>query len=190
MRVLSWKIFAATMLLVLGTSLQALALSITPALAIDFGNQNDQNDIDAYLGAKYLGISGPLYKDNVGTGEEKPGFQFDGSYETEFLNTAKDQSGATISYVNGQPVITGAYNPVYLFVKDGRQEPAWYLFNLTQLGWDGIETLSLGEFWPDEGSISHVEFRAGVTSVPDGGSVAMLLGIALMGLAGVRRMIT
>jgi hypothetical protein len=46
----------------------------------------------------------------------------------------------------------------------------------------------LSNFWPNNGSISHVTIY-GTTSVPDGGSVVMMLGAALVGLAGMRRLL-
>jgi hypothetical protein len=118
------------------------------------------------------------YKAEVGDGEEGP---LAGSYETSFLSTPSDPSGANIVYVGG-PFLTGQ---MYLFVKDGNESPAWYLFDLTALAWDGQETLELSGFWPAQGAISHVSLF-GATSVPEPATLS-LLGMGLLGLAALRR---
>jgi hypothetical protein len=125
-----------------------------------------------------------LYKDNVSGIEEGP---LTGSYETVY-DTEPEASDATITYTGGDVV-----GPVaWLLVKDGKQIPAWYLFNLTDLpipaNWDGMETLELLDFWPDNGAISHVALygtREG-TQVPEP-STMLLLGVGLVGLAGFGR---
>lgn len=121
------------------------------------------------------------YKQNVGGSEEKP---LAGSYSTTFLNSALDPSGATIEYTGGN-IVTNAY----LFVKDGNQTPAWYLFNLTSTGlnWNGTETLNLSGFWPNQGAISHVSLFGGSSfPVPEPATLS-LLGLGLFGLAAVQR---
>jgi hypothetical protein len=79
-------------------------------------------------------------------------------------------------------------NPVYVLVKDGNSTPAWYLYNIS--GWNGQDKIILQNFWPQRGAISNVSIYGTTTSVPDGGAIAMLLGAALLGLAGVGRKLT
>lgn len=181
------RLFTAT-ILVLGVAVSAQALNITPTSGVLNttrweGNQTSQSEIDAIVGP-IVAPSTELYKSNVGGSEEG---SLAGSYHTVFSNTATDPSDATISYTGGAFVGPTAY----LLVKDGNQVPAWYLFNLTALGWNGTATLNLTGFWPGNGAISHVSlYGTTATSVPDGGSMAMLLGFALIGLAVTRRMMS
>src|SRR5688572_7105334 len=119
------------------------------------------------------------YKQNVGGGEEKP---LAGSYQTTFSNTPSDPSAAQIVWTGGA-YLTGQ---MYLFVKDGNQNPAWYLFDLDALGWDGQDTLNLSGFWPAQGAISHVSLFGGFSTVPEPATLS-LLGMGLFGLAALRR---
>jgi hypothetical protein len=191
MRPISFKLFA-TVLIVFGMSFQAEALTITPATApcgtptclFATGNDTSQDDINDALAA--LGIPGPeLYKQNVGEATDSGAFA--GSYTTTFQNTPTEPAGATIVW-DGAPDPFINSDPVYLLIKDGKLgDPAWYLYSLD---WDGMETITLSGFWEGaQGSISHVAIYGTATSVPDSGSIAMLLGMALMGLAGVRRLL-
>jgi hypothetical protein len=179
MKATSWKTLATAMVMVLGLSIQAQALDITPADAILSGNQTSNADILTFLASQGYDLNS-LYKDNVGGVEEG---DFAGSYDTTYFNEPLDPQDFLIVYTGG-PVI-GA--PAYLLVKDGNAEPAWYFFDLTALGWTGTEDISGTGFWPDQGAVSHVEIFGERTTVPDGGSMAILLGMALVGLAGVRR---
>jgi hypothetical protein len=184
MRAIS-KVIGVAMLMVLGTALQAHALAITPSTGTLnvtrwVGNQNGQDQIDAAI-APIIGTSTELYKQDVGAGSDSGALA--GSYSTVFLNTAADPSGATITHVSG-PVVGPT---AYLLVKDGNQEPAWYLFNLTALSWTGTQTLDLSGFWPNQGAISHVALYGTRTQVPDGGMTISLLGSALVGLGLLRR---
>jgi len=81
-------------------------------------------------------------------------------------------------------------DPVYFLVKDGSTNahpglPAWYLFDISS--WNGRETITLQNFWPNGGSISHVAIYGTAKSVPDGGLTLVLLGGALVGLEILRR---
>lgn len=169
---------AVAMALVLAVVLPAQALVITPATAPQWiGNQTGQAQIDAAI-APIIGTATELYKQDVGGPESG---SLAGSYTTVFN---ADFSNATITY-NGGPYVGPTR---WALVKDGNNEPAWYLFNLTAAGWNGTETLYFQGFWPNNGAISHVALYGG-SVVPDGGSVAMLLGAALVGLAGLRRFV-
>lgn len=165
----------------LAIAVQAHALSITPSgpgLVLT-GNQTAQSQINVAISATILG-STELYKQDVGGAETGT---LKDSYETEFLATPTDPSGAKITFTGG--LILG--DPKFLLVKDGNQDPAWYLFNLNNY-WNGTETLELSNFWPLNGAISHVTLYGTSTPVPEPGTL-LLLGIGMFGLAvyGKRR---
>lgn len=167
---------------------QAYALPITPGMELMSGSENSQSAIDAVLTASGYDV-GPafeLYKNEVGVGEFGA---FAGSYQTVFSNTPDDPSEATISWTGGAIID----NP-FLLVKDGRNDISWYLFDLRPydsilrpfgLGWDGMDDLVLSNFWPDQGGISHVTLY-GRNPVPEPATM-MLLGLGLIGLAGIGR---
>lgn len=182
------RLLAATML-VLSVAVSAQALTITPSSGVLLtsrweGAQTGQAAIDAAI-APILGSATELYKADVGSADSGT---LAGSYSTVY-SPATDPSGGVITYGSGQFVGPTAF----ALVKDGNQDPAWYLFNLTLLGWDGTDTLTFSSFWPAQGAISHITLYGTPDDpqipVPDGGSLSMLLGAALMGLAGARRML-
>lgn len=171
-----------TLVAAVALSSAANALSITPSSGTLNttrweGNDTSQAVIDTVI-APMLGTATLQYKNDVPGSESGP---LTASYNTTFLNTPPDPSGATIVYVSGPMVSPTAF----LLVKDGNQTPAWYLYNLTALGWNGSAQLDLSNFWPNQGAISHVSLYGG-GSVPDGGATVALLGLGLLGLAMLR----
>ena len=182
---------------IIGAALAALcfigsahALTITPSdgtinVSRWEGNQTGQNQIDAAI-ALFIGSSTEQYKMNVGDGSDSGNLA--GSYTTTFELTPTDPSKATIKYDGGAVL----QNTRYALVKDGNQEPAWYLFDLTALGWDGTADLIFENFWPSGGAISHVALYGGSDSsgpnVPDNGNTIALLGCSLVAVEMARRL--
>lgn len=163
----------------------ASALSITPttgALSVTRwqGNEHTPPTIATAI-APYIGGATQQYKNNVGGAEEGA---LQASYNGTFGPSNADAGYGTISYVSGSIVSPTAF----FLVKDGNHQPAWYLYNLTALGWTGVESLELSGFWPNQGSISHVAIYGGIgTSVPDSGTTVGLLGLGLLGFALIGR---
>jgi len=181
----------AAAVILLGMSFQAQATTISispstlgcgasltsPCLALT-GDITSQAAINAAIEAVFPGLTGTaIYKQDEGDSEEGSAAPW---YTTSFNG---DLSGGTIAWVPGSNYIGGT--PIYLLVKDGNHTPAWYLYNISS--WDGQSDITLTNFWLGAGAISQVTVYGG--GVPDGGSAAMLLGAALIGLAGFRRML-
>lgn len=196
----TWKTIAAAMLIVMGTAFRAEAtVTVTPngPGQVLTGPETSQAAISIVLNNYFEGLGLDidfLYKNDQVTGDADgvSSGGFADSYSTAYSNTQADPEDALITW-NGGSFINS--NPVYLLVKDGNSNPAWYLFNIS--GWDGKENIVVDSFWAGagnlgRGAISHVSIYGGTstTRVPDGGSMAMLLGIALLGLAGTRRMLS
>ena len=145
---------------------RAAALIITPTSTVALtGNQTSQSQIAAAI-ASTLGSSTERYKANVGVPVSESG-SASAYYETTFSNTATDPEDAYIAWVG--PLAIKALGS-FLLVKDGNQTPAWYLFNLSNLGWTGNQDLDIQDFWPGNGSISHVTLYGTETVTPPPGS--------------------
>ncbi len=174
----------------------ALAFS-TAAHALTIAPSGIQGTINSNLSPSEISSThslGPLsllYKAEVGGSDSGT---FASSYNTVFMATANDPSGATISYVGG---LVPTANPLYLYVKDGNHTPAYYVIDIS--AWNGTESLVLQGFWPQQGAISNLQILGGSTvgqpgprpgpgvGVPDGGSTVALLGAGLTLLAVMRR---
>ena len=158
-------------LLAFGAQAHALAINPTSPVPLLTGPETSQAAINAIV-LPYVAPAVELYKADVGGSES--GALWD-SYATVFNG---DLSGATISYTPPGDIVGP---PSYLLVKDGAQDPAWYLFGLSLAGWDGQEDLVLSGFWPGNGAISHVTLY-GVQAVPEPLTM-LLLGSGIFGLA-------
>ena len=178
---------AAVTALALGMATNSYALLVSPGSANQIGTGTETGvpqilaEIQANLGINLSGSE--LYKENAGDGFDSGSFS--GSYSTAFTPNAGDASGFTITYTGGAMI---SANPVYLLVKDGNNNPAWYLFDIT--GWNGTDVIQGSGFWPANGAISHVSIYGTPgtpPSVPDGGLTLALLGASVAGLGMLRR---
>ena len=186
-----------TILGALALSSTAFALPLTPSDADWQGsdpNNPDANDIETIVPtSSELDL---LYKKDVdykdaedqsvlcGAGECEEG-PFADDYETIFANSASDPSEATIGWGETDSIECSDDWPCYLLVKDGKNDPIWYVFDIT--GWNGTAPINLSGFWPEQGGISHVSiFGSGGTTVPEPGTLA-LLGLGLFGMGLMRR---
>lgn len=177
--------FIAGVLVYLVASLAAsAALIITPTTGVldDTRYEGDAFVPTSVLRGIVSDITGglpELWKAEVGD-DDNPFTTYEGplagNYTAAFSGTPLDPSNVLIEYVSGQVVGPEAW----LVIKDGRNQPYWYVFNLTALGWDGMEEISVEGFWPAGGAISHVAL------VPEPGTLA-LLGLGLLGFGFARR---
>lgn len=124
-----------------------------------------------------------LYKADVGEIVSEEG-AFAPYYNTQFTNSQFDPSGAVITNLLGGWITCGE---CYLAIKDGKHSPGYYFYNLS--GWNGTETITLANFWPNEGAISHVSIWGDHTSVPEPGTLSLLGAGLLLAAFGKRRKI-
>jgi hypothetical protein len=165
------------------SSASATPVTVTTFNSIAAGDETSQAQIDSIITNLYPSVPLPeLYKAESGTLIEYGSLA--GSYNTAF---GIGNETAEITYAGGNIV-----GPIaYLLVKDGNQDAdplfAWYLYNLTALGWTGTEKITIVDIWGNnQGSISHVSLYGSNTSVPEP-TTLLLLGLGLIGVAGIGR---
>lgn len=174
----------------MGFAAQAQALNITPSSAPQWTTNINAalfaDDVESLTG--YTGDLVSAYKMDYGGSESGPGTMY---YTTAFTGLGSDgPTGATISWDGGSWIDCP---DCFLVVKDGKQVPAAYVFDLGS--WDGKETITLSGFWEDApGAISYVEIFGSTTDggpplmVPEAETYAMMLaGLGLVGFAAARR---
>jgi hypothetical protein len=123
----------------------AVAVDLTPNIAIASGSENKTSAILIAI-SEWIGTDTETYKDDQGDGESGSAMQwYSTTYNQDLSGAEIVWDGATDNYIT---------EPSYLLVKGGKQEPAWYLFDISS--WDGMATISLSGFWPGKGSISHI----------------------------------
>jgi hypothetical protein len=189
------SLWIVSMLFLMLTSTQASAtLTLTPAdctagypcwTSLD-NSAFDADDVEALVGTSTeLDL---LWKGNVGDANN-PATTYAGSfadsYTATFTNSALDPEDAVIAYVMTEPKIN--CTECYLVVKDGRQNPAQYVY---KINWDGMMNIELTDFWPTMGAISHVAIFGGEgeegTSVPEP-STYLSLSTLLTGIFAAKR---
>jgi hypothetical protein len=159
---------------------QANAHLITPSGNLEYDGPDSAANMSDNLGSSVFLLFSREYNDGVISGSE-------GSYGNYFTINLIDDSHATISWnltgtgiellgvawkdgnLNGQPGTGDAY--VWSAVSDDQAVVG---------GPDQITTVPLFT-----GAFSHISFYG--QRVPEGGSTAIMLGLALLGFGGLRR---
>lgn len=167
----------AALLSLVVTSHAEATIDLTPSMTTCTTNDNwslDATEVFEQVQACFAATTDPLellYKADVGDSNDDG--TFGSSYDTIFSNTSSDPQDATILYLGGTYMDCSA---CYLVVKDGKQSPAQYFYDISN--WNGTETIQLTGFWPYKGAISNVAIWGQATSVPEPGTL-LLFGTAL-----------
>ena len=176
--------------LVLGGMALMFGLATNPAHALSLtppGDATTNDNSNCSLGCTGFPTTATgstlLYKQDFGGGESG---SFADSYSTSFSSpggASDGPSAGTITYTtpNTNGSISCPY--CYLIVKDGRQTPAQYFFDIGS--WNGTDTINLSGFWLNTmGAISNVQIWGVADSNPviPEPSTILLLGSGLAGI--------
>jgi hypothetical protein len=181
MKHLTIKILLTIALAMVGAQAQSTPIVLGPGDA-DWEDSIPGNpkadDIETIVGTTTELVE--LYKSDA-PDTDKPQTEsgpFASSYDTTFDNEPLDPNDALIEHISGNSIDCAE---CYLLVKDGKQVPIWYVFDLgdSGLNWDGLMALDLNGFWPDNGAISHVSIFGTLNNVP-GPAPFILMGIGLL----------
>jgi hypothetical protein len=137
-------------------NLNAVAVDLTPNIAIASGRENNTSAIRIAISG-WVGTDIKTYKDEPGDGESGSAMQwYSTNYNQDLSGAEIVWDGATDHYITEPSylLVRGRKQKTALWVKGGKQKPVWYLFDISS--WDGMATISLSEFWPGKGSISHI----------------------------------
>jgi hypothetical protein len=116
-----------------------------------------------------------LYKSDAGGAD---GGTYANAYNTTYSNTPTDPSDALINWGGSFYMDCSV---CYLLVKDGNQNPAQYLFDISS--WNGTDDIELKGFWPANGAISNVQILGTATRVPEPSTIALVaFGFAALSL--------
>jgi hypothetical protein len=155
--------------------------TITPATLPPFVFTSDDNSspsLATVAGWVMLPSVDELYKQNSGGAEEKT---FASSYSAS-ITPAADYEDILFEYDAGA---TFGDPNLFALIKDGNQEPAIYVFNISN--WDRVSDLRFLDFWrsPVQGSISHFSIYGGddppgggLGGVPEPVSILVWFGLA------------
>ena len=172
------KLVSLRILLGLGFALvgaQAQSVTLLPGDA-DYSGSVPGNP-DASDISSITGVTVDLYyKNDHPSAEEGP---FASSYDTTYTNSPSDPEDALIGYTGGSSI---SCPECFLLVKDGNQDPIWYIFDIGT--WNGTDDIVLNGFWPAQGAISHVSIYGSAVPVP---AAVWLFGSGLLGLIGIAR---
>ena len=167
---------------------ESQALTLTPddcnigvnCWTSDVNSQPSADSIETLVGTSVELTE--LYKSEVDSGSESGSF---GAYlETSYSNSTTDPADALIELLEGYAIDC---SDCYISIKDGNQEPALYVFSLSD--WLGTEDIEILDFWPAQGAISNIAIWGGAgssvyepqLSVPEP-STLTLFGLSLLGL--------
>jgi hypothetical protein len=171
-------------LMSLGSTTNALTLDLTNDIHwFNFAANPTSAQIAAAAGVTVAALGPLIYEaapDNNSPSAAEAGVVAP-NYDTFFLPAA-GTGDLKVSWAGG-----AIANATFFLAKDGNEGS--YLWDIS--GWNGTDDIFLTSPFSSGKRFSHIEFfgtsEGGTTNVPDGGSSALLLGVAVIGLASVAR---